>query len=211
VKLYEVLGLQSGAAPKEIKAAYRVRAQETHPDREGGSVEAFQEVSNAYEVLSDTVRRARYDETGTSAAMPDQESSAREQIVGRLNAALASEIDFARVDLLAHIRNEVVTAIDNHKRIQIPGLKRHEKRIMEVLKRLKKKGGGESFMNGVLELRLQQQRDQLVAMEQAQKVLERMLVILAEHEFQVDAQQFIAVSSVTSTFTISSTNSWSQP
>ena len=61
--LYEVLGLQQGAAAEEVKRAYRRKAREHHPDA-GGDAERFKEVTHAYEVLSDPERRARYDRFG---------------------------------------------------------------------------------------------------------------------------------------------------
>lgn len=57
---YDTLGLQMGATPEEIKAAYRKLAKQHHPDS-GGDVSKFQEVSNAYETLSDPNKRAQYD------------------------------------------------------------------------------------------------------------------------------------------------------
>src|SRR5689334_6991923 len=66
---YEVLGIQRGASPEEIKRAYRQRARETHPDvnREPSAAQAFKEVNEAYEVLNDPQKRAAYDRFGHSA------------------------------------------------------------------------------------------------------------------------------------------------
>lgn len=57
---YDTLGLQMGATPDEIKLAYRKLAKQHHPDS-GGDVSKFQEVSNAYETLSDANKRSQYD------------------------------------------------------------------------------------------------------------------------------------------------------
>jgi curved DNA-binding protein CbpA len=57
---YEVLGVSPQATDKEIKAAYRKRARETHPDF-GGSVEAASAVNEAADVLLDAQKRAGYD------------------------------------------------------------------------------------------------------------------------------------------------------
>ncbi len=64
---YEVLGLSKGASEDEIKKAYRKLAKKYHPDLNAGDKEAetkFKEVNEAYEVLSDNDKRARYDQFG---------------------------------------------------------------------------------------------------------------------------------------------------
>ena len=60
---YEVLGLSKGASKDEIKKAYRKLSKQYHPDlnKEEGTEEKFKEVAEAYEVLSDDQKRARYD------------------------------------------------------------------------------------------------------------------------------------------------------
>jgi len=64
---YEVLGVQKGAQPDEIKKAYRKLAKEFHPDKNQGDKEAenkFKEISEAYEYLSDADKKAKYDRFG---------------------------------------------------------------------------------------------------------------------------------------------------
>ena len=71
---YEVLGLQKGASEDEIKKAYRKLAKEYHPDLHPGDKEAeakFKEVGEAYEVLSDADKRAKYDQFGHAAFDPN--------------------------------------------------------------------------------------------------------------------------------------------
>ena len=62
---YEVLGIQRSASEDEIKKAYRKLAKQYHPDLNPGNAEAeqkFKEVNEAYEVLSDANKKARYDQ-----------------------------------------------------------------------------------------------------------------------------------------------------
>lgn len=59
---YEVLGVDRSATTEEVRRAYRKKARELHPDYAGPeSEEAFKQVSQAYEVLSDPQKRERYD------------------------------------------------------------------------------------------------------------------------------------------------------
>ncbi|MBS7298474.1 MAG: molecular chaperone DnaJ [Eubacteriales bacterium] len=64
---YEVLGVNKGASDDEIKKAYRKEAKKYHPDLHPGDKTAeakFKEVNEAYEVLSDSDKKARYDQFG---------------------------------------------------------------------------------------------------------------------------------------------------
>ncbi len=64
---YEILGVAKGATPEEIKKAYRKVAIQFHPDKNPGNKEAeekFKEAAEAYEVLSNTEKKAQYDRFG---------------------------------------------------------------------------------------------------------------------------------------------------
>ena len=68
---YEILGVNRGASLDEIKKVYRNLALQTHPDRvphekKKEAEEKFKEISEAYAVLSDSEKRALYDQYGHS-------------------------------------------------------------------------------------------------------------------------------------------------
>ena len=71
---YDVLGLAKGASDADIKKAFRAQAKKWHPDVNPGdkSAEArFKEVNEAYDVLSDAQKRARYDQMGHAGVDPN--------------------------------------------------------------------------------------------------------------------------------------------
>jgi DnaJ-class molecular chaperone len=70
---YGLLGIERDADDKAIKSAYRKLALRYHPDRNPGddaAVERFKEINEAYAVLSDGEKRARYDRYGTADPAP---------------------------------------------------------------------------------------------------------------------------------------------
>jgi molecular chaperone DnaJ len=71
---YEVLGVEKNASETELKKAYRKLAMKYHPDQNPGDKEAeekFKEINEAYEILSDPDKKARYDQFGFAGVDPN--------------------------------------------------------------------------------------------------------------------------------------------
>jgi curved DNA-binding protein CbpA len=87
---YRIMGLQPAAALAEIKSAYRRKASALHPDR-NPSTRAhaeFQEMQEAYEVLSDAGRRLAYDDNRRRSLIENPIETAREIWSAYLKTAL---------------------------------------------------------------------------------------------------------------------------
>lgn len=78
---FEILGVKRGASTTAIKQAYRLLAFKYHPDRnrDPEAAEIFRQITAAYEVLQDPVKRQQYAE-GTSAALTDKPEDELAQI-----------------------------------------------------------------------------------------------------------------------------------
>jgi curved DNA-binding protein CbpA len=107
VNHYQVLGISIGADTQVIRRAYRRLALALHPDRAGDEfTAAFQKVAAAYEILSDPVKRARYDDRLARTApratkrAPSTKATPRElmaRVSGPLRSLIASGI-LRRID-----------------------------------------------------------------------------------------------------------------
>ncbi len=65
---YTTLGVSKDASAEEIKKAYRKLAHQHHPDKKGGDEAKFKEINEAYQILSDPDKKARYDRFGDTGA-----------------------------------------------------------------------------------------------------------------------------------------------
>ena len=74
---YEILGVSKSASDEDLKKAFRGLAFKYHPDRnkDEGAEEKFKEINEAYQVLSDSDKRARYDQFGHAGVSGHSQSS----------------------------------------------------------------------------------------------------------------------------------------
>lgn len=62
---YKILGVEKNATADEIKKAFKKAAMQYHPDRPGGDEKKFKEINEAYQVVGDADKRAKYDQFGS--------------------------------------------------------------------------------------------------------------------------------------------------
>lgn len=116
--LYRVLGVATDASAEEIKKSYRHKAREMHPDLDPGNPwaeEEFKELSAAYQILSDPVRRAQYDRGEISAEgrkrrakstdqpKPEKEKPRKSGFEGFFRSRAAPDIDGVDVNYTLNV------------------------------------------------------------------------------------------------------------
>lgn len=142
---YAALNLSRDASPDEIKRAYRRESARCHPDREGGSVEAQQRVNEAYAVLSDPERRARYD--AGEAEAPAGPSNVELLVIQEFLNVLHGSSPAA--DLIGATRAKLQHRLEVLQD-RLWDVQQERKRLALRATTLKYKGSGESLLHNVM-------------------------------------------------------------
>lgn len=82
-RYYDLLGVEKNVTPEELKKAYRKKALQLHPDKQGGDGEPFKRMKKAYDVLSDPRKRQAYDRFGEAGVSMAE---------GNMNAEVAKDL-----------------------------------------------------------------------------------------------------------------------
>jgi len=152
---YETLEINKNASPEEIKEAYRNKAMNSHPDH-GGSHEDICGVTEAYGILSDPVKRKRYDETGQSNNLPEEER-VKEKASGLLINSFMRTVqeNISSPDLLHTDIIKLITENLENKLLEINNKIKSlgDKKVIleEVKKRLEHRGGDPDFLVSAME------------------------------------------------------------
>lgn len=190
--LYEILGVPQDASDAEIKAAYRRRAKETHPDQNAGAADDFNEVGRAYRALSDHTRRAQYDRTGKvddsdPAAQMEVQAQAQLTLFVRNAIREAGARGPERFDLMAFVRQQQNAAIRQLK-AQTEEAQEDAKDQAKVLERMTWPEGDPTPLQRALEDDLRNARAKAEALEGAVKVIERTIELAKGFSYRFEAQ-----------------------
>lgn len=181
---YEVLGISATATPTEIQKAYRRHVRETHPDKPGGSAEAFRDVNFAYELLKDEKRRAEYDRTGRQDDKKVEGPTWMQPLLMAFRDAVTK-----------YIVNEtpIGPAIKAALKNQLARQRRDIQEIRETRRRLEKlrgkitfKGEGENLFASQIESAWEQSQKGIETLEKIGVDLEGAIKAADEYEFPTD-------------------------
>lgn len=146
--LYDILGVKVDASEAQIKRAFRRLVKRAHPDV-GGNPEQFWEIQNAYEVLSDPVRRQRYNETGQG---EDPKMTDSVQKAAMILSQLVLDLMNANpqgCNVVAGATNMLKTRIQAIRSAVETDLQR-ERTLRGIADLVEKKGGGDNLIAAVI-------------------------------------------------------------
>lgn len=178
---YGTLGVGKDATGDEIKAAYRAKSKDTHPDA-GGSHEAFAALGKAYALLNDPATRADYDRFGDAAGSVQSLRQQAETAVAAMVVDCCLKRDADRDDVWQLVL-DMVGQIQAGVREQLPKLERQEAKLRRVAARFHAKHGGESPICRALEATAEQVSAQRKAAEFEIAKLEEVKGVLYDHTF----------------------------
>jgi curved DNA-binding protein CbpA len=180
MNLYDELGLPTNCTFDEIKQKYRILAQIHHPDK-GGDEEKFKRIKLAYEVLSDPVKREKYDSTGKYG----EDISIRSEAMLRLSNMIAhftQKLNPDHHDLILSMRVDINMAQESTIR-GIESLNENISKLSKFSEKTKLKQDGENILKDFVDKIMQQQKEELLHMQSRLLVFELMLEILDNYHF----------------------------
>lgn len=171
---WKTLGVPKGADAAALKKAKRQKQRALHPDRAGGDGKAMAEVNQAYDILSDPERLARFQREGRDQPMPpDPERLAAQRVMAIAAVFLANESSHG--GLLAFVRRQLNDELVRVKQAASM-IARHQGSVTRARKRLSLKGEGNDFLDGLFEQRLAE----LAGMERQRKADEDQIELALE-------------------------------
>lgn len=182
--LYEVLGVEVGATQSHIKAAYKRRAQQTHPDKVGGQADEFKRLQSAYAILSDPERRARYDQTGddisaTGRDLHGQALSAMADLVVRL----VEQADVEYSDIIALLRMNIERAAGDNGNKLLHAVSAATKYI-KAAERLSYSGEGTDILKSAMESHAKKQEALAATFREQSLLFTTMLSLLDGYSYE---------------------------
>jgi curved DNA-binding protein CbpA len=179
--LYKILGLSPKAEFWEIRAAYRARAKEVHPDA-GGSNEAFSEVVLAYEILSDDHRRKQYDETGSVDDQGKVILSGAVMIVEGLINGLIQREDAKYFDAVNLMCADISSALRS-KIANVDALEKRKHALMDLKDRFRNQSSEKNVLHDILDRKIEALGNAFGAERLAIAQLNEASSILRRYEF----------------------------
>jgi curved DNA-binding protein CbpA len=188
---YAELDLPRDATSQQVRSAYRKRAKKAHPDG-GGSSDKFNKISRAMLILSDPVRREKYDRTGDmDERTPDNAVAvAISIIVGFVMQVISQHVaatapDPCTVDLIATMRAHFKKQRTEFENQKVPIVKA-AKKMEQVENRFRARKKSNPLLLAALKNQRAGTQEPLRALDQKIQQLDDALLLLDGYDFEFD-------------------------
>jgi len=185
--LYDELELPRNCTFEEIKQQYRTLAQINHPDK-GGSEEKFIRIKEAYETLSDPVKRSHYDSTGDyyeDTSIDNEIKNRLANMISHFTQQINPEID----DLILKMKVDINEARQNAVNV-INECNNVIRKLTIISNKIKlKKEKGENFLKVLVDAKITQKQNEVAGHRRILLVFDKMLEILEDYHFSMEDWQ----------------------
>ena len=184
--LYAVLGVRKNASVTTIKTAYRELSKMHHPDKNGGKNDGkMEDIVLAYEVLSNSDRRKRYDETGMYEAVV---GSVEKEAITLISSGVESITEkygewIPYVDFKKMLIDDLTEAIESTAK-EYAESKRSHTQIMRTATSVRRNDDGDNVLATMVNNSANRITEKLMAMERFLSVSSKAVEILEKHEYK---------------------------
>ena len=184
--LYDELELPRNCTFEEIKQKYRTLAQIHHPDK-GGDEEKFVRIKEAYETLSDPIKRNHYDSTGDyyeDTNISNEVNTRLTNMINHFTQQINPEID----DLILKMKVDIYEAQRNSNQ-SIDECNNIIRKLNITSKKIKRKKEGDNFLKTLVDAKITQKQNELIGHKRTLLVFDKMLEILDDYHFSMEDWQ----------------------
>ena len=189
--LYDELELPKNCTSAEIKQQYRILAQIHHPDK-GGDEEKFKRIKLAYEILSDTAKRAHYDSTGEhydDANIDNEVINRLSNMISHFTQQINPDVD----DLILRMKVDIHQA-QHQTNNAILECNNIIKKLTLIAQKIKLKKEGENLLKTLVETKITQRQNELNGHRRTLLVFAKMLEVLEDYHFSLEEWQLMIQS-----------------
>lgn len=177
---YLELQISIDATDEEIKIQYRALAMIHHPDK-GGDEEKFKRIKEAYEILSDPVRRKAYEISGDAESNLQIRNSALDHIA-QMMGQIVPQFNYEADDLFAIMRQEVITIKQNM--IENTNVcTGYITNLQKVISRVNAKHDKQNIMVDILQKQIDHRKREYEDFTQRIKICDLEIEILKDYEY----------------------------
>ncbi len=195
--LYKILGVDSSCDQKIIRSAYKAKAREKHPDKAGGSTEEFQALNEAYSILRDPDKRAKYDAGESTDDKTPVEKVAEARLGTLFQQAITSAQD--HVDMVEAILKASTSGAMKMQN-DIDELKLNIGKFVDTGDRVEYQGDGNDIFHGQLMLMIDSMKAQISQLSDEIEVTKIVISMLNDYKCKVKEREEVYLSSAGSIF-----------